>query len=251
MIYPISISTITIGNINFSLYGSLLGLGFAIVILAIEKWKPNHFSIWDYFFIALSSVIFGRLAYLISSGNWDVFISLNTGGLRIYGAVIGAIIPLYFITKTKKTSLLQLLDNISIVLPFAQILGRIGNYLNQELYGKPCNHNFCLYVDPQHRPSEFADINYYHPVFLYEIVLNAINFLVLYVLSRKFTLQKGWIFGIWLFNYAVIRLITNRFRIDQMAIIGSFDISDLVSILIIVVILFLFLTNRLQRKTSN
>lgn len=59
-------------------------------------------------------------------------------------------------------------DIIAPGLALAQIIGRFGNFFNQELYGMPTNLPWAIYIDPAHRLPEFMDQAYYHPLFAYE-----------------------------------------------------------------------------------
>ena len=54
----------------------------------------------------------------------------------------------------------------------AQAIGRVGNWFNQELFGKPTTLPWGLEIDPEHRPEQYLDSPTFHPVFLYEIIWN-------------------------------------------------------------------------------
>lgn len=242
MIKPFLPSNISIGSLQFSLYGALLGLGFALIIWQIERKFPNKFKTWDYIIIAISTVIGAKLAYAISSGSWDELFSLSVGGLRIYGAILLGGITIYIISTKRKVDSLKLFDNIAFVVPIAQVLGRIGNFINQEIYGKPCNHNLCLSVDQNKRLAGYKNFDTFHPLFLYESILNLLNLLILIVVSKR--LKPGGVTLLFLFNYAIIRLVINRFRIDQTAILYGLDVSDIASIAIIAFVLVLAIKKR-------
>jgi prolipoprotein diacylglyceryltransferase len=66
----------------------------------------------------------------------------------------------------------RFLDAAAPSLLVAQAIGRVGNYFNQELYGRPTSLPWGLEIDLEHRPSRYADSATFHPTFLYEIVWN-------------------------------------------------------------------------------
>lgn len=247
MIKPFLPSTITVGSIELSLYGGLLGLGFALIIWKIERDFPEKFTLLDYLLIALSTVIGAKIAYAISSGSWQELFALSSGGLRIYGAIILGGIVTYFIAKKRGINILRLFDSVSLIVPVVQIFGRFGNFINQELYGKPCNNNLCLYVDENKRLIGYEQYETFHPIFIYEGILNLLNLGILLLLRKK--LSAGAITRLFLFNYSIIRLCINRLRIDQASIHWGLDVSDITSIAIIIVV-FIYSLRKIIKKVE-
>ena len=66
----------------------------------------------------------------------------------------------------------RFLDAAAPALLVAQAIGRVGNYFNQELFGRPTSLPWGLEIDPDHRPAGYLDSATFHPTFLYEIVWN-------------------------------------------------------------------------------
>ena len=96
---------------------------------------------------------------------------------------------------------MKYLDVAAIVLPLAQVIGRLGNFFNKELYGLPTNLPWGLKIDGIK----------YHPVFAYEMILNLILFSILY--TKKFPKTNGgYYFYSYLLGYGLIRALMQLFR---------------------------------------
>lgn len=149
-------------------------------------------------------------------------INLRRGGLGLPGGVIGGAIALYFFTRKRKLSFAEWADIAAPSLALGQAIGRWGNFFNQELYGAPTNLPWKLFIDPQHRLPGFADVEYYHPLFLYESLWNLGNMILLLWLGRRFkdSLQTGDIFLCYLVIYPFGRFLLEFLRLDASQIAG-------------------------------
>ncbi len=114
----------------------------------------------------------------------DILTTWN-GGLGLPGAVIGGLLALYLFCRRRKLDFLVWVDIAAPALALGQAIGRWGNYVNQELYGAPTNLPWKIFISPQNRLPGFEQVAYYHPLFLYELLWNFANFLLLMWLSRK------------------------------------------------------------------
>jgi phosphatidylglycerol:prolipoprotein diacylglycerol transferase len=150
--------------------------------------------------------------------------ALNTrlGGLGIAGAVIGGLITFYIVAKRKGQNFSEWLDIAAPVIPLGQAIGRWGNFINQELYGAPTNLPWAIYIDPAHRLPEFADVAYYHPIFLYEAIWNLASVFFLLWISKRFAdkLIPGDVFLVYLITYPLIRILLDFIRLDASEIAG-------------------------------
>lgn len=226
--------------LNFNYYGFLVGLA---VIAAIWLWekrlsqsgvilkKPN-FSL----FITLVLAIFGARAWhvvtdwQIYSSNWQQILEIWQGGLSILGAIVGLIIGLYFVSKLQKISLKILLDALALSLPFAQAIGRWGNYFNQELYGVSSNLPWSISVAGQK----------VHPIFLYESLFMLL--LGIY-LNKKFVVKKmgsGYYFFLYLFAYLIVRFVLDFLRVQKAMFNEWLGINQVIIFLWFVVLLAIF-----------
>lgn len=149
-------------------------------------------------------------------------INLRKGGLGLPGGVIGGAVALYLFTRRHRLSFAEWSDIAAPSLALGQAIGRWGNYFNQELYGAPTNLPWKLYIDPQHRLPGFAQVEYYHPLFLYESLWNLGNLFLLLWLGRRFAdrLKPGDIFLLYLVIYPLGRFLLEFLRLDSAQIAG-------------------------------
>ena len=89
-------------------------------------------------------------------------------GLGIYGAVAGGIVAIVLYTYFTKLNFVRWLDIPTPGLLLAQVIGRIGNFMNQELYGQPTDLPWGLYIPPSHRLPGYDIYERFHPIFFYE-----------------------------------------------------------------------------------
>ena len=173
-------------------------------------------------------IIGGRIYHVITSpqkyfgenGNPTDAFRIWEGGLGIWGAISLGAIGSYAYFKTHKTSLKfsQFLDSLAPGVIFAQAIGRIGNYFNQEVFGKPTNLPWGIEIRPFKRPDGYEEFLKFHPTFLYELLWCVfIGFLLIKLpglLSRVIT-NRGDIFALYIFGYTAGRLWIEALRIDE------------------------------------
>lgn len=166
------------------------------------------------------------------------------GGLGIPGGVIGGALALIVYTKAKKLSFWQWADFIAPGLLIGQAIGRWGNFVNQEVYGRPSNLPWAITIDPQYRIPGFEFVEKYHPLFLYEGLLNLIGAGVLLWIDRKFKdkLFKGDIFFGYLIWYSTVRFALEFLRLDPSPVNGI-NINQ-TSMLVVGVLAAIFLVLR-------
>ncbi len=162
-------------------------------------------------------------------------LNVRSGGLGIPGAVIGGVIALYFYSRKHKLDFLEWADIAAPSLALGQAIGRFGNFFNQELYGAPTNLPWKLYIDPQHRLSTFASVEYYHPLFAYESILNLLNMALLMWVTRSYEgrSKKGDILLLYLIVYPVVRFSLDFLRLDA-SMVGGININQTIMAVIAV-----------------
>jgi phosphatidylglycerol:prolipoprotein diacylglycerol transferase len=154
-------------------------------------------------------------------------LSIWQGGLGIPGAVIGGAVALYFYARRHSLDFLEWADIAAPSLALGQAIGRFGNFFNQELYGAPTSLPWKLYVDPQHRLPGFASVEYYHPLFAYEALLNLANMLLLMWITRSYEgrTRKGDILLVYLVFYPLVRFSLDFLRLDA-SMLGGININQ-------------------------
>ena len=114
--------------------------------------------------------------------------------------------------------------------------------MNQELYGAPSNLPWAIFIDEAHRLPEFADVAYYHPMFLYESLWNIFTMAVLLFMSHKLKdrIYRGDIFLVYLVMYPFGRFMLEFMRLDP-SNVGGFNANQtLMAVIAIVAVLALF-----------
>ncbi|MCC6300765.1 MAG: prolipoprotein diacylglyceryl transferase [Anaerolineales bacterium] len=149
-------------------------------------------------------------------------LSVWEGGLGIPGAVIAGVIVLYFYARKRGLSFSEWADIAAPSIPLGQAIGRWGNFFNQELYGAPTNLPWAIRIDPKYRVPGYEQVEYYHPLFLYESILNLANMFFLLWLSRRYAgrLKDGDIFLAYLVTYPLIRFSLEFLRLNASLVAG-------------------------------
>jgi prolipoprotein diacylglyceryl transferase len=173
--------------------------------------------------IVIRVVIFGflgaRLAYVSThlsrfEGEWWKVIAIWEGGLALYGGLTVGAIVIFIYTRKWGASLPDFLDSVAPAVPFAQALGRFGNYFNQELFGTPTDLPWGLEIAPEFRPPQYADFETFHPTFLYEAVLNVILGFTIIWAGNRYPSLRGRLVGIYFIGYGAVRFIMELIRTD-------------------------------------
>ncbi|NLE30837.1 prolipoprotein diacylglyceryl transferase [Candidatus Dojkabacteria bacterium] len=234
-----------------SIYGLIIGIALIVGIELIKKYNKT-ISYLDILFILLSVLIGARVLYIfhnIEEIKLGIInpIAIWDGGLAFYGGIIGLLIALLIISKYKRITFYILSDSILLFLPLIHAIGRIGNFFNYELYGLPTKLPWGIYIPEENRYLKYIEYSHFHPVYLYESILNILNFYLLYKLFKK-KLKPGIITSIYLINYSIIRLLVNTLRIDKEFFWGI-ETSNLFSILFLIIgiiILIMITKNKTQ-----
>lgn len=145
------------------------------------------------------------------------------GGIHIYGAFIFGGIALLLYLRIHKLPLLTYLDGIGLGLLLGQAIGRIGNFINQELYGPPTTLPWGLRIDSAHRIAPYDNLTKYpesvrfQPLFLYEMTWDALGFVVILWISRRYArqLRTGDVFLLFLIWSPLGRFFIEFLRTDS------------------------------------
>ncbi|MCL4867434.1 MAG: prolipoprotein diacylglyceryl transferase [Anaerolineae bacterium] len=166
---------------------------------------------------------------------WQL-INLRNGGLGIYGGIIGGAVGLIWYTWRHRLPLLGWADLAAVGLVLGQMMGRWGNFFNQELYGRPTTLPWAVTIDPANRLPGYSEVAQFHPAFLYESIWSLLTFIGVYTLIRRYgeRLLPGEITALYLIAYAVGRTLLELIRLDSRTGVGGLPIATLVSLLIAV-----------------
>jgi len=174
------------------------------------------------------------------------------GGLGIWGAVAGGALGAWIACRRYGVSFSAVADALAPGLLIAQAIGRIGNYFNQELFGKPTDLPWALKISPENRPSGYLDYATFHPTFLYELIWNLAAAALILAIDRKYKLTGGRAFALYIMFYTAGRVWIESLRIDTVNHIGPFRLNVWTSIIIFCLGLVLFIVaSRRARRASD
>ncbi|MGZ4665506.1 MAG: prolipoprotein diacylglyceryl transferase [Frankiaceae bacterium] len=152
------------------------------------------------------------------------------GGLGIWGGIAGGALGVYIAARRKHLSFADLADAGAPALPVAQAIGRWGNWWNQELFGGPTSLPWGLEIDPAHRPPDDIASATYQPTFLYESVWDVSVALICIWADRRFRLDRGRVFALYVALYCAGRAVTEALRSDHASMLGGLRVNEWVSI---------------------
>ena len=150
------------------------------------------------------------------------------GGLGIPGGILGGVLAGLVVCRRRGIKPGALADAIAPGVALAQAIGRFGNWFNQELFGRPTTLPWGLRIDPIHRPARYADVQTFHPTFLYESLWDVGVALVVLWADRRWRLSGGRAFALYLALYAVGRAWIEALRVDDAATLFGLRLNDYV-----------------------
>jgi prolipoprotein diacylglyceryl transferase len=216
-----------IGPLFVHAYGIAYVFAVAAAIL-VTRWRwskaggdptlPQETAIWAF----PAGLIGGRVYFLITTPSqipphwWGPF-AIWKGGLGIWGGIAaGTAVGIWYVHRRLGSwaQVRRFADATAPALLVAQAIGRIGNYFNQELFGKPTSLPWGLEISPAHRPPGFTQFATFQPTFLYEIIwnLSLAGFLIWLSFHRR--IKAPGIFALYVAGYSGFRVFEETLRID-------------------------------------
>jgi prolipoprotein diacylglyceryl transferase len=215
-----------IGPLYFHVYGIMYVFAVAAAILisrrrwAREGGDPElvyEAARWGF----PAGLIGGRIYFLITTPSqipdhwWGPF-AIWDGGLGIWGGIAGGVaVGVWRLRRQLSWSdVKRFMDAGAPGLIVAQAIGRIGNYFNQELFGKPSTLPWAVKIAPQYRPAAYSRFATFQPSFLYEIIfdLGWAAFIVWLGHHRK--IKAPGLFALYVAGYCGYRIFEEQIRID-------------------------------------
>lgn len=286
---------IEIFGFKIAFYGMVIAFGMVMgYLISAYQAKRTNQDPEDYLSFAIVaiivSVICARIYYVVfkwenfSDDFWSVF-NLRTGGLAIYGGIIGGVSTAFIYCRIMKRNTLYFFDTACVGLVTGQIIGRWGNFFNREAFGSYTNgftrmlvnvKDTFSYFDPS--SSEAVLRNDYagksealerileirnnavlidgetyvsvHPTFFYESFLNllVLIFILWYTKRKK---AHGELFFIYLGGYGLIRFFVEGLRSDQLFLWGTgIAVSQMLGIIMFVVSAAAIIYLRIKKPLS-
>jgi phosphatidylglycerol---prolipoprotein diacylglyceryl transferase len=159
------------------------------------------------------------------------------GGLGVWGAIALGVLGGYLVARRRRIAFPAVLDAIAPAIVVAQAIGRLGNWFNQELFGRPTTLPWALQIAPQYRPTGYEQYATFHPTFLYEMLWCLAAAVLLVWLDRRFRLGHGKVFALYVLLYTGGRFWIETLRIDAVNEIGGFRLNNYTSLIVFLVAL--------------
>ena len=245
----------TFGPFQIRWYGVLIASGIVLTYaigrkLAFREGIQEDYLIEMVFFGIVMGIIGARLYYVVFEWSYykenplEIFVTWH-GGLAIHGGIFGGLLAGFIYTRLRKKAnigFLQAADIFTAVLPLAQAIGRWGNFMNHEAYGRPTDLPWKMYVPTEYRMPGYLNFEYFHPTFLYESIWNVGLFIFLmgYMKKRK---NYGEVTGLYMVFYSLARFFIEGLRLDSLYI-NKLRTAQLVSVILMILGIFVFTFSR-------
>ena len=209
----------SIGPVALRWYGMMYLVGFIGAMFIANKAADKSGGEWtrdqvsDLLFYGFLGVILGgRIGYVLFY-QWDYFLAdplylfqIWQGGMSFHGGLLGVILAVYIFSRKTNKSFLRVGDFVAPLVPIGLGMGRLGNFINAELWGRQTDVPWAMVF-----PKDSLQLPR-HPSQLYEFFLEGVVlFFVLYVITRK-PRSLGLASGTFLIGYGVFRTIVEFFR---------------------------------------
>lgn len=216
---------IHLGPLDVHWYGLMYVFGFLGVYL-LGNYRVKHFAStirgkWNsdqisdlIFYGALGAVLGGRLGYVLFYkpaeylANPIDILMVNQGGMSFHGGLLGVILAITILARKTNRTLYDIGDFIAPLAPIGLFFGRMGNFINQELWGKPTDLPWGMVFTT-------ADSSPRHPSMLYEALLEGILLLIVLNIFARKPRAAGVLSGIFLIGYALSRMAVEFVRVPD------------------------------------
>jgi prolipoprotein diacylglyceryl transferase len=217
--------TLDLGPLTVHMYGLTLLASIALCTYVTGRRWVARGGDWDLIFRCAvwgvaAGIVGARLYHLATSWSevpdewWGPF-AIWRGGLGVWGGIALGCLVGGIVAKRSGVDVWLLADCLAPGLLLAQGLGRLGNWWNQELFGKPTDLPWALEIDPVNRPLEYLDRPTFHPTFLYELLWDlAIAAVLVFIVERRFRPRPPGLFAAYIALYCVGRFVMELLRVD-------------------------------------
>jgi len=222
-----SVNGFHLGPLFIHVYGLMYVVGIALAIyITRRRWRAmggnpdlvGEVTLWA----VPAGIIGGRIYFDITTPadiphQWWGVLAVWSGGLGIWGGIAGGAAAGIWRVRRAGVSAGQFANAIAPALLVAQAVGRIGNYFNQELFGKPSGLPWALEIAQQHRPSGYLGYSTFQPSFLYEMIFDLAWAGALVWLGHRRLARPPGLFAMYVAGYSAYRIFEETIRTDSSA----------------------------------
>ncbi|NMP14864.1 prolipoprotein diacylglyceryl transferase [Thalassotalea sp. Y01] len=209
----------SVGPVALRWYGLMYLIGFIFAMVYANKAADKSNGVWSrdqvsdlLFYGFLGVIVGGRVGYVLFY-NFDYFLSdplylfkIWTGGMSFHGGLLGVLTAILLFARKEKKSFLQVGDFVAPLVPFGLGAGRVGNFINAELWGRETDVSWAMVF-----PSDPLGLAR-HPSQLYEFFLEGVVLFFMVYFVNKHTKATGVAGGTFLAGYGAFRFIVEFFR---------------------------------------
>ena len=233
-VHNLSPIALELGPLAIRWYGLMYLLGFALFLLlgklrAKDPWREmTSRDVDDLLFMGMIGVIVGgRLGHVIFYGPPSYYLqhpleifAVWKGGMASHGGIIGVIVAMAWFARSRGKSFLKVADFVVPLVPLGLGAGRIGNFINGELWGRVADPSLPWAVIFPGAGDNLPR----HPSQLYQFALEGVAlFAILWLYSRKPRIA-GTVGSLWLTAYGVLRIIGEMFK-EPEALYGAMPLG--------------------------
>jgi len=222
-----SVSGFHVGSLFIHFYGLMYVVGITLaIVITRRRWRNaggDPALVADVATWAVPAGIIGGRIYFDITTPFDIphvwygVFAVWTGGLGIWGGIAGGAAAGIWRLRRHGVSAGAFANAVAPGLLVAQAVGRIGNYFNQELFGKPTGLPWGLEIAPQFRPAHFTQYSTFQPTFLYELIFDLALAAALVWLGHHRTIRPWGLFALYVAGYSAFRIFEESVRIDSSA----------------------------------
>jgi len=253
---------LNIGPLHIHLYGlTLLVAILACVWLTSYRWKrmggdPDlviRVAVWGVAF----GVVGARAYHDITSWDevptpkWKGIFEVWQGGLGVWGGILLGTLAGWVVVRRAGERFAPFMDAAAPGLLLAQGIGRIGNWWNQELFGKPTSLPWGLEIDVEHRPAQYVDNETFHPTFLYELLWDFAGVVLLIWAGKRFRIRAPGLFCLYVAYYCFGRFFEELLRVDPAHHLLGLRLNAWISIVVFVAAVAYFVRHQFFGKGGS
>lgn len=239
--FNIDVTAFTVFGFEIRWYGVIIAVGMLLAMLycfhRMKQFGLDSDRAIDAVLGGLIGAIFGARLYFVAFNSetpLSDFFKIRSGGLAIYGGLIGGLLVALLVSKFRKVKFLPLLDVAGLGFFIGQAIGRWGNFVNKEAFGSATELPWGMASATIQATlgTQSGDVVLAHPCFLYESIWCALGFLFLHFYSkhRKFDGEMFLIYSAW---YGFGRFFIEGLRMDSLYI-GRLRVSQLLAAICVV-----------------